>query len=209
MVQRIVLIKDGYDVNGYFYVDKSTGRGYFFDPGAEAERIAEIIRKNGLIIEKIIITHGHFDHIGGAEELRSLISAPVFIHENGRLFLSDPHYNLSEFTGTGKISFEADGYFKDGDMISLVDGSLPLKVIHTPGHTDDSCVFYSEKESLAFTGDTIFKGTYGNPRFPTGNEALLIKNIREKVLTLPDETVLYSGHTKATTVKDERPFYRV
>ena len=103
MVQRIVLIKDGYDVNGYFYVDKSTGRGYFFDPGAEAERIAEIIRKNGLIIEKIIITHGHFDHIGGAEELRDLISAPVFIHENGRLFLSDPHYNLSEYTGTGKI----------------------------------------------------------------------------------------------------------
>lgn len=207
MVKQITLKKGLYDVNGYFYINDETKAGFLFDPGAEGKRIADIIDKNGYNIEKIIITHGHFDHIDGIKELLAYKKIPVFIHENGKTFLSDPYYNLSRQAGVGEIILSADGYFKDGDVIALSDGSLPLRVIHTPGHTDDSCVFYSEKDKLAFTGDTIFKGTYGNFRFPTGDLNTLLRSIKEKVLTLPPDTVLYSGHTGPTTAADERNLY--
>lgn len=207
MVKPIELKKGYYDVNGYFYINEDTGAGFLFDPGAEGKRISDIIDKNGYIIEKIIITHGHFDHIGGIKELRQYKSIPVLINENGKKFLSDPYYNLSAGAGVGEIRLSADGYFKDGDVISSSDNSLNLKVIHTPGHTLDSCIFYSEKDKLAFTGDTIFKGTYGNYRFPTGDYDTLMKTIKEKVLTLPPETVLYSGHTGPTTVSAEKNLY--
>lgn len=207
MVKSVNLKKGYYDVNGYFYINDSTGKGFLFDPGAEGRRLAEMIDKNGWSIEKIIITHGHFDHIDGIKELLQYKKIPVFIHENGKTFLADPYYNLSAQAGVGEIRLTPDGCFKDGDIISSSDNGLVLKVIHTPGHTDDSCVFYSEKDGLAFTGDTIFKGTYGNYRFPTGNYDTLMRSICEKVLTLPSNTVLYSGHTGPTTVADERNMY--
>ncbi|MBO4422122.1 MAG: MBL fold metallo-hydrolase [Clostridia bacterium] len=209
MVKCVVLRKGPYDVNGYFYIDEKSGRGFLLDPGFEGKRLYEMIKENGWVIEKILITHGHFDHISGIKELKDRIGVPVFIHENGERFLSDPYFNLSGSSGTGKISMTADGYFREGDVIKTEDGALRLKVIHTPGHTLDSCVFLSETEPLAFTGDTIFKGTYGNYLFPTGDHALLIKTIREKVLTLPDDTVLYSGHTEETTVRAEKAMYGI
>ncbi len=207
MVKQITLKNGYYDINGYFYINEKTGAGFLFDPGAEGKRLSYLIEKNGWNIEKIIITHGHFDHIGGIKELRAYNRIPVIIHENGKKFLSDPEYNLSAQVGMGDIILSPDGYIKDGDVIQTSDKGLSLRVIHTPGHTDDSCVFYSEKDGLAFTGDTIFKGTYGNYRFPTGDYALLMKTIKEKVLTLPPDTVLYSGHTGPTTVAAERNMY--
>lgn len=202
MVKRMILRGPGYDVCSYFYIDGASGRGFLFDPGADADRILSEIKNNNYTIEKIIITHGHYDHIGALDEVRERTGTPAYIHKNGALFLSDPYYNLS-----GNMTASADGYFEDGDVISTSDGSLELKVIHTPGHTDDSCVFYSEKNGLAFTGDTIFKGTYGNYRFPTGSKDTLMRSIRDKILTLPDNTVLFSGHTDKTTVRNERPYY--
>ena len=207
MIKRVVTFENGYDSNSYFVIDDNSGHGFLFDCGAEGRRVSDIIDKEGYIIERIIITHGHFDHIGGIEQLRRYKKIPVYIHENGKRFLSDPRYNLSAMVGN-VISIKADGYFKDGDVIQTEDGGLALRVIHTPGHTDDSCVFYDEKGGYAVTGDTIFKGTYGNYRFPTGNYNLLMKTIKEKILTLPPETVLYSGHTDKTTVGAEAPLYK-
>ncbi len=206
MVKRIVTDYNGYDANAFFCVDDKTKHGFLFDCGAEGKRLSDIIDKEGYIIEKLIITHGHFDHIGGVEEFRKFKNIPVYIHENGKRFLSDPEYNLSAHLGN-IISIEADGYFKDGDLLLTQGGELCFRVINTKGHTDDSCVFYNEKEGYAITGDTIFRGTYGNYRFPTGDYGTLMRSIREKVLTLPPETVLYSGHTLATTVAAERPYY--
>ena len=207
MVKQITLKKGYYDVNGYFYINEKTGAGFLFDPGAEGKRLSYLIEKNGWNIEKIIITHGHFDHIGGIKELRSYNRIPVIIHENGKKFLSDPEYNLSAQVGMGDIILSPDGYFKDGDILRTQGGELCFRVINTKGHTDDSCVFYNEKEGYAITGDTVFRGTYGNYRFPTGDYDTLMCSIREKVLTLPPETILYSGHTLATTVAAERPLY--
>ena len=202
MVKRMVLKDRITDVCSYFYVDGNSLHGFLFDPGAQADRIISEIGRCGYIIEKIIITHGHFDHIGALDEVREKTGIPAFIHESGAAFLADPRLNLS-----GDISTRADGYFKDGDVIETNGKELSLRVIHTPGHTDDSCVFCSEKDGIAFTGDTIFRGTFGNYRFPTGNYKTLMRSIRERVLTLPPETVLYSGHTSETTVEEESDMY--
>lgn len=207
MVKRVVTQKNGYDANAFFCVDGKTKHGFLFDCGAEGKRLSDIIDKEGYVIEKVIITHGHFDHIGGIAELREYKNIPVYIHEAGKLFLSDPKYNLSVYLGGDKISLSADGYFKDGDIISTEGGELCFRVINTPGHTDDSCVFYNEKDGCAITGDTIFRGTYGNYTFPTGDYFTLMRSIKEKILTLPNDTVLYSGHTLATTVGEEKKMY--
>ena len=206
MVKPVTTFDNGYDSNSYFVIDDNTKHGFLFDAGAEGAYLSGIMDKEGYVIEKIIITHGHFDHIGGIEELRKYKKIPVYIHEAGTRFLSDPRYNLSAMTGD-VIKITADGYFKDGDIIETEDGGLSLRVINTPGHTDDSCVFYCEKGGFAVTGDTIFRGTYGNYRFPTGDYATLMKSIKEKILTLPPETVLYSGHTTETTVEREKGMY--
>ena len=160
-----------------------------------------IARDMGWTIEKILLTHGHFDHIGGIEAIRKHISAPVVIHENGEVYLSDPEMNLSSRCGM-KIIIRGARYFRDGERFTLSAGHS-LKVIHTPGHSKDSVVFYDEVEGVAFVGDTIFRGSIGESRYPGGNAKLLMESIKQKILTLPERTILCSGHSGPTTVGDE------
>lgn len=150
-----VPVKDYFEEYCYFYVSDSTRHGFIIDPGAQADKLLDIIRDNGLVIEKILLTHGHFDHFGAVEELREKLNCPVLAHEKADLFLLDPLMNLSR-----------------------------------------QCV-----------GDTIFKESIGNYTFPGGNKDLLIQSIMERVFTLPDDTVLYSGHSEPTTVGAEKRFY--
>ena len=192
--------------NCYFDVDEQTGHGFLIDPGAEGEKLAEIIRQKGWTIEKILLTHGHFDHWGGVKELQKQFDIPVMIHENGLAFLSDTRLNLSKFC---RVDMTLNGAetFRDGDMISLNNGNTTLKVLHTPGHTADSVMFYNKAEQAAFVGDTIFQGACGDTRYPTGDSRKLFRSIRERILILPKETALLSGHSEATTVGDERRYY--
>ena len=112
-------------------------------------------------------------------------------------------FNLSSFFARQIVLNNAE-YFDDNDIISLSDDSTKLKVIHTPGHTLDSVIFYDEKNHLAFVGDTIFKAGYGNTQFPGGNEKVLMNSIKQKIFALPEKTVLYSGHSDETTVEAEK-----
>ena len=193
------------ETNCYFLID-GDGHGFVIDPGAEGEALTGLIRERGWTIEAILLTHGHFDHIGGVEAIREACGIPVRIHENGERILTDPAVNLSGLWGMPCVIRDAD-YFRDGDLLTL-NGKPALRVIHTPGHTSDSVILLCEEEKTAFVGDTIFKGTYGATHFPTGDWDTLMHSIREKVLTLPDDTVLLSGHTEATTVGAERRYYR-
>ena len=194
----MILEGRGYDVCSYFYVDDD-GAGFLFDPGADPDKIMRRMRAGGYSVEKIIITHGHFDHIGALDDIRALTGAPVLIHENGKLFLSDPRYNLS-----AGISTHADGYFKDGDLIKTRSGSLCLRVIHTPGHTDDSCVFYSEKDGIAFTGDTIFNVDLGRTDLDDGSYEEMVASILNVVNKWGNDLTIYPGHGDPATMKTVR-----
>ena len=206
MIQRVE-VKDVFAENAYFFIDPATRQGFVIDPGAEPERLFQIIQQNGLDIQAILLTHGHFDHTGAIPFLHERLGVPYYISPPGQAYLTDPALNLSQECGRYSVLTEAR-FFKPGDFISLPGNPrFGLEVIATPGHTPDSVTFYSAAENAAFVGDTIFRGGPGITRFPGGNERDLYASIMDRILTLPDATTLYSGHTPPTTVGEEKPAY--
>lgn len=189
----------------YLYIDDSTKHGFVIDPGMDGEALADYIQKNGLIIEKILITHGHLDHIRGAEKLRELLGAPIVIHKEGKIYLEDAAWNLSTGFFGEPMTLSADEYVEHGDEIVLkANPAFKLRVIYAPGHTEDGVAYYSEKDQVAFVGDIIFEGSVGRSDLPGGNAMRLLNAIRAQIFTLPDETILLPGHGGQTTVKRER-----
>lgn len=204
MIVKQVLLCEILTTNAYFYIDEKTKHGFLVDPAAEPEKLLKIIKENGWTIEKILITHGHFDHIGAVEKLAKELDIPYYIHSNGKQYLINPQMNLSSFFEQN-ISLTDAKYLHDGDYITLsMTPDIKLKVIYTPGHTSDSVIYYDQNNNVAFVGDTIFKDSEGRTDLPGGNHFQLYESIRNKVITLPDNTVLYSGHTEQTTVQNEK-----
>lgn len=205
MIVDAVPVSDFIQTNAYFYIDEQTKHGFLIDPGAEAEKLLNIINKNSWIIEKILITHGHFDHIGGVEKIHQKLNIPYYAHKNGKTYLTDGSYNLSAFF-MNEIKLNNAQYLDEGqDIILEANPSVKLRVIYTPGHTQDAVIYYDADNKTAFVGDTIFKNSVGRTDIPGGNERQLYQSIREKIFTLPDDTVLYSGHSAPTTVGAEKP----
>lgn len=200
-----VPVRDVFETNCYFYADNTTEHAFLIDPGAEGERLVKIADSSGWNIDAVLLTHGHFDHTGGIKAILKHISPPVFAHKMGRFYLTDTTKNLSKFCSRHVIIDNAQ-YFNDGDELKLSDEHT-LKVIYTPGHTEDSVIFYDSYAGIAFVGDTIFKGSIGESRYPGGNANVLISSIMDKIFALPDDTVLYSGHSEPTTVGEEKERY--
>lgn len=192
--------------NAYFYIDEETKHGFLIDPGAEAERLLKLIKDNNWCIEKILLTHGHFDHIGAVEKIAEELGISYYIHKNGKKYLEDGEMNLSSVWSEEICLYKAK-YLDDGDIITDTAQTTSLKVIYTPGHTTDSVLYYDEENHIAFSGDTIFKNSYGRTDLPGGNMQQLMYSIKEKVFSLPDNTLLYSGHSDATTVGEEKKRY--
>ena len=190
--------------NCYFLIDEDTGHGALIDPGAEPERLLAVIRKYGWTIDMILLTHGHFDHIGAVGPIRDALQIPVYAYETADTYLLDPSFNLSGSWGEA-LKVRDVKHLKEGDTVSC--GKYTLEVIHTPGHTEDSVIYYCREEGFAFTGDTIFMGSTGRWDFPGGDYQTLMKSIRDKIFTLPDDTVLYSGHTGPTDAGTEKRRY--
>ncbi len=190
--------------NAYFYIDEVSQHGFLIDAAAESDKLVHIIKDNDWIIEKILLTHGHFDHIGAVAELQRQLGVPYYIYETGKEMLRRPEFNLSAFMGD-EIVLDGAQSLIDGDVVALeTQPKMGLKVIHVPGHTPDSVVFYDTQNGVAFVGDTIFKGSVGATHFPLGDEAALKRSIKEKIMSLPEDTILYSGHSEPTTVANER-----
>ncbi len=202
-----VPVKGYFNENCYFYIDDETKHGFLIDPGAEAKVLLKLISDKGWIIEKILLTHGHFDHTGVVNEIRDALGIPVIAHINSDQYLLDGYMNLSAQCGSSIIIGGVE-YTNDGDILALeANKDFTLKVLYTPGHTTDSIIFYSERDLVAFVGDTIFKGCIGNYKYPGGNFKDLQDSIIDKIFTLPDETMLLSGHSDKTTVGIERRRY--
>ena len=201
-------VGDMIPTNSYFYIDDTTQHGFLIDAGAEGARLAAYAEKHGWTIERLLLTHCHFDHIGGAAEFSTRTGAPIYAAEDSPRYYSDPRWNLSLWGG-GSVTLSNVTTFADREVITLAaNPDVALEVRCTPGHTTDSCIFYSARDSVAFVGDTIFCACVGRTDFPGGDEQTLWDSIAREVFTLPPETVLYSGHTEPTTVGAEMARYR-
>lgn len=191
-----------FTTNSYFLIDDETNHGFLIDPGAEANKLLNYIKENNLTIEKILITHNHFDHIGAVNEISQALNIPVYVHEEGKKYIENTTWNLSSSCGQN-ITIKATDYMKHNDLIKLeANPKITLRVIHVAGHTLDGVVFYSETERSAFVGDNIFYGGIGRSDFYGGNLITLLNDITNKILTLPEDTVLYPGHGESMVVSD-------
>ncbi len=190
--------------NCYFYIDDVTKSGFIIDPGAQAGLIYDTVRGNGWTIEKILLTHGHFDHLGAAELLREKLVAPIYVYPSDARYLTDPYLNLSGNSGRSIVVPHYEELY-DGEIIRLkANSEFRLKVIHTPGHTPGSVTYYASEAKAAFVGDTLYEHGPGLTHFPGGDQAALEVSIADKILTLPSDTVLLSGHSSPITVARER-----
>ena len=196
--------------NAYIYADNETKHGFLIDPGAQAKKLLALIEEKGLTIEAVLLTHGHFDHIGAVNAIQEKLHIPVYMGEQGRLYAENPVWNLSSQTEEPLVLKNVT-YLADGSLISLKDKpDFRVKLLNLPGHTADGVVYYAEADEAAFVGDSIFQGSYGRTDMYGGDEEALLRGIRTRILTLPDETLLLSGHSAPTTVAAEkvRPWYQ-
>lgn len=188
--------------NCYIVKDDNTNKAVIIDPGAEASRLIKIIEDNKLSIEHILITHGHFDHMLALKEIKEYTKANVIIHEHEYEYLTNPDLNLSKKMFRNLVSINADTTIKEGDIITF--GDTKLDTIMVPGHTEASICYYSPKDKVVFSGDTLFDGAIGRTDFYEGGCGDLITNIKEKLLVLPEDTIVYPGHGEATTIRKEK-----
>ncbi len=202
-------VRGVFATNSYFYIDDETRHGFLIDPGAQTYELLKVINERGWTIEKILLTHGHFDHIGAVPELQARLNVEVCMQGNGRDYIENPVWNLSAYFGLD-MTLEDVTYLDDFSEITLTaNKNFGVKLIPLAGHTTDGAIYYSAKDSVAFVGDSIFLNSFGRTDFPGGDELTLYKNLKEKILTLPDETILLSGHSEPTTVGKEkfRPWF--
>lgn len=199
-----------FETNAYFYVEDETRHGFLIDPGAQADALLRIIDERDFTIEKILLTHGHFDHIGAVEKLRARLNVEVCMQRNGRIYAENPVWNLSSYFGLD-MTLNDVTYPDDFSTITLAaNENFGVQLIPLAGHTTDGAIYYSAADSAAFVGDSIFLGSYGRTDFPGGDEEILFANLKARLLTLPDDTILLSGHSAPTTVANEknRPWFR-
>jgi len=206
MIEKLV-VGDFIKENTYFYIDDKTKHGFLIDPGGNEEKILDTINKNSWIIEKILITHGHFDHIGAVNFLKIFIKCEVYAGIYSDLYLENPEYNLG-FMNDEQIIVKNVKKISNNEKICLESNkNFYLKLIETPGHTKDSVCYINEEEKIAFVGDTIFEGTHGRTDLP-GSEPQLMMDSIKKILSLDKDTILYPGHSNITIVANEIANYK-
>ena len=182
--------------------DDSTHEGMVIDPGDEIEEVLAIIARHHLQIKQIVVTHAHLDHVGGARKLRAATGAPILLNQNDGELLAmlDVQAAWLGMDDPGKV--EIDQNAQDGDVLKT--GSLGATVMHTPGHTEGSICLYFPTEKKLIAGDTLFAGSIGRTDLPGGSMRKILSSLHEKVLALPDETIVLPGHGPTTTIGQER-----
>lgn len=173
------------------------------DPGLQPQPLIDFLQNNNLKPLAVILTHGHADHFAGLNDLKqNFPQINVHIHELDAEMLADPHSNLSLMAAASLAAEPADTLLSDNDIIDIA--GINLTVLHTPGHTPGGISLYSKEDNLVFTGDALFAGSIGRTDFPSGDTDQLLKSIKQKLLTLPKDTDVYTGHGPKTKIKNER-----
>ena len=189
-------------VNTYLAVDEETNKGFIVDPGGYNPMLTKKVQDDNVIIEYIIITHGHADHICGVNaHRRDFPDARIVANAAEEPMLNDENFNMSASFGTPD-TVKPDILVNDGDEINV--GSITLKFFHTPGHSPGGMCIYSEKDNVVFCGDTLFKQSVGRTDFPGCSFSELMSSIKEKLFTLPDNTNVFPGHMGSTTIEFEK-----
>ena len=183
--------------------DPATMEGALVDPGGDVEKIQQAVASHGVSIKKIILTHGHLDHVGGTLAVAKHYDAPIVGPHTGDKFWLDALMQQSQMFGfPPSAPFNPDQWLNEGDTISV--GNLTLEVLHCPGHTPGHVALVERTSNQVIVGDILFAGSIGRTDFPQGNHAQLLEAIRTKLFTLPDEMKVYPGHGPTTTIGKER-----
>ncbi len=188
--------------NCYFIHREGEHDAIFIDPNSRGDKLFVQLREKGLTVKAILLTHGHFDHIMGANEMREISGAKIYALKEEEELLLDPHLNSSFKVGKS-YTVKPDVLVRDGEVLTF--GDIKLKVIATPGHTAGGCCFYSEEDGVLFSGDTLFFESVGRTDFETSNAGDMKRSLA-KLFELPDETKVYPGHGDFTTIGHEKEY---
>jgi len=182
--------------------DETSGEAIVVDPGDDIEQIVALIKKHNLQVKQIVITHAHIDHVGGAMKLRAATSAPILLNQNDYALLKMLDMQAAWIGMRNPGTVEIDQSLEQADTVKA--GALSAQVLHTPGHTEGSICLYFPAESKLIAGDTLFAGSIGRTDLPGGSYEKIIYSLHDRVLALPDETIVIPGHGPLTTIGEER-----
>ncbi|MBR5596282.1 MAG: MBL fold metallo-hydrolase [Lachnospiraceae bacterium] len=200
-IERIVM--GSVQTNCYFLYQEDKKKIIVVDPADKGEYLYNSFKEEGFEVAAILLTHAHFDHIWGCNKLRELTGVQVFACEEERELCESAKLNVSEMAGR-PYTATVDWYLKDGETVTIE--GMEFKVIWTPGHTQGSCCYYFEKDNILISGDTLFEESVGRSDLPTGNGATLIRSLKERLMILPDETMVFPGHGDSTTIAYEKKY---
>ena len=188
--------------NCYVVWDKEVKQGVVIDPGDDADMILKTINELGVEIKYILATHGHFDHVGAVAPLKRKLKVEFLAHEEDFFFIEDGENAARRWNVDIEQPPKPDRFIKDGDKIRF--GEFELEVLHTPGHSPGGVSFLYDH--MLFGGDTLFQGSIGRTDFRKGSFEELSKSIKTRLYTLPDNTIVYTGHGPVTTIGDEKRY---
>lgn len=202
-IQIIVIPVTAFQQNCSVIFDRETRAGAVIDPGGDVDRILAALEEHGVKVEKIVLTHGHIDHVGGAADLAERLSVPVLgPHEADRPLLERVEQQAREFGVADVRSVEPDTWLSEGDDLTMAGRSF--QILHCPGHAPGHLVFFDPELRFAISGDVLFAGSIGRTDLPGGNHETLIASIRDKMLPLGDDVTFLPGHGPASTIGHER-----
>jgi glyoxylase-like metal-dependent hydrolase (beta-lactamase superfamily II) len=188
--------------NCSIFGDEQTRQAMVIDPGDDIARILEILARHGLKVTAIVITHAHIDHIGGAQKLKQATGAPVYMNLNDAELQKMLPVQATWLGVAPPDQVAIDAAAKDGDRILV--GATEFHVLHTPGHTQGSISLYAPAEQKLIAGDTLFRDSIGRTDLPGGDGRQILRSIHDKLMPLPDDTIVFPGHGDATTIGRER-----